>query len=94
MRRELRKLQKENAALAQRVQSGRETITHTEQRIAAAVDEWKVTEEKKIYLNHLFVCVYCMSMIFTCIKDISVIMFIWENIVNHQRGILYKLCVL
>ncbi|KAM9470704.1 polyamine-modulated factor 1 [Clarias gariepinus] len=43
VRRELRKLQKENAALAQRVQSGRETITHTEQRIAAAVDEWKAS---------------------------------------------------
>lgn len=51
VRRELRKLQKENAALAQRVQSGRDAIAHTEQRIAAAVDEWKVTElgkEKKI----------------------------------------------
>lgn len=44
MRRELRKIQKENAALAQRVQTGRDAIAHTEQRIAAAVDEWKVTE--------------------------------------------------
>ncbi|XP_053487720.1 polyamine-modulated factor 1 [Ictalurus furcatus] len=43
VRRELRKLQKENAALAQRVQSGRDTITHTEQRISAAVDEWKAS---------------------------------------------------
>lgn len=44
VRRELRKLQKENAALAQRVQSGRDRIADTEQHIAAAVDEWKVTE--------------------------------------------------
>ncbi|XP_060741244.1 polyamine-modulated factor 1 [Tachysurus vachellii] len=43
VRRELRKLQKENAALAERVQSGRDTIAHTEQRIAAAVDEWKAS---------------------------------------------------
>lgn len=51
VRRELRKLQKENAALAQRVQSGRDTIAHTEQRIGAAVDEWKVTDfgKKKKY---------------------------------------------
>ncbi|TSV81501.1 Polyamine-modulated factor 1 [Bagarius yarrelli] len=43
VRRELRKLQKENTELAQKVQSGRDTITHTEQRIAAAVDEWKAS---------------------------------------------------
>ncbi|XP_076878546.1 polyamine-modulated factor 1 [Brachyhypopomus gauderio] len=43
VRRELKKLQKENAALAQRVQAGREAIARTEERIAAAVDEWKAS---------------------------------------------------
>ncbi|XP_072519967.1 polyamine-modulated factor 1 [Salminus brasiliensis] len=43
MRRELRKLQKENAALAEEVRAGREAVTHSEQRIAAAVDEWKAS---------------------------------------------------
>ncbi|XP_052010807.1 polyamine-modulated factor 1-like [Xyrauchen texanus] len=41
MRLQLKKLQKENTALAQRVQAGRETITHTEQRISTAVEEWR-----------------------------------------------------
>ncbi|XP_062856286.1 polyamine-modulated factor 1 [Trichomycterus rosablanca] len=41
VRRELRKLQKENAELAQRVQAGREAITRTERSIASAVEEWK-----------------------------------------------------
>ncbi|XP_066504803.1 polyamine-modulated factor 1 [Hoplias malabaricus] len=43
LRMELRKLQKENAVLAERVQTGRETITNTEQRIAAAVEDWKAS---------------------------------------------------
>lgn len=42
VRRELKKLQKENAALAERVKAGRDGVLHTEQRIAAAVEEWKV----------------------------------------------------
>lgn len=42
MRIQLKKLQKENAGLAQKVQAGRENITHTEQRIAAGVEEWRV----------------------------------------------------
>lgn len=44
MRLQLKKLQKENAALAQKVQAGRETITDTEQRIASSVEEWRVRE--------------------------------------------------
>ncbi|XP_029917422.1 polyamine-modulated factor 1 [Myripristis murdjan] len=43
LRRELKKIQAENAALAQRVQAGREGVAQTEQRIAAAVDEWKAS---------------------------------------------------
>lgn len=42
LRLELKKIQAENAALAQRVQTGRENISQTEQRISTAVDEWKV----------------------------------------------------
>ncbi|TRY98759.1 hypothetical protein DNTS_025496 [Danionella cerebrum] len=41
MRIQLKKLQKETAGLAQRVQAGRENITDTEQRIASAVEEWR-----------------------------------------------------
>lgn len=42
---QLKKLLKENAALAQKVQAGRENITHTEQRIASGVQEWKASLE-------------------------------------------------
>ncbi|XP_077091951.1 polyamine-modulated factor 1 [Siphateles boraxobius] len=45
MRIQLKKLQKENAALAQKVQAGRENITHTEQRIASGVEEWRASLE-------------------------------------------------
>lgn len=45
MRRELEKLRKENATLAGKVREGRSDITNTEQRIAAAVDDWKVRPE-------------------------------------------------
>uniref|UniRef100_A0A8C2CSY5 Si:dkey-6i22.5 n=1 Tax=Cyprinus carpio TaxID=7962 RepID=A0A8C2CSY5_CYPCA len=44
MRLQLKKLQKENAGLAQKVQAGREDITHTEQRIATGVEEWRVPD--------------------------------------------------
>lgn len=55
MRPELKKIKAENAALAQKVQAGRESIAQTEQRISAAVDEWKVRERKKeIYFTGLF----------------------------------------
>ncbi|XP_029297538.1 polyamine-modulated factor 1 [Cottoperca gobio] len=43
MRQELKKIQAENAALAQKVQAGRESSVQTEQRISTAVDEWKTT---------------------------------------------------
>ncbi|KAJ8335284.1 hypothetical protein SKAU_G00409230 [Synaphobranchus kaupii] len=43
LRRELRKLQKENAALAQRVRAGRDRIAQTEQRIASGVEEWRAS---------------------------------------------------
>lgn len=42
MRKKLKALQAENAALAQRVQSGREAIASTELCITTAVDKWKV----------------------------------------------------
>ncbi|KAM6923440.1 polyamine-modulated factor 1 [Xenentodon cancila] len=43
MRLELKKIKAENAALAQTVQAGRESIAQTEQRISTAVNEWKVS---------------------------------------------------
>ncbi|KAM6953681.1 polyamine-modulated factor 1 [Aplochiton taeniatus] len=43
LRRELKKIQEENAILAQRVQAGRESITKTEQQITVAVEEWKTS---------------------------------------------------
>ncbi|KAL7396052.1 hypothetical protein ABVT39_027859 [Epinephelus coioides] len=43
MRQELKKIQAENAALAQKVQAGRESVAQTEHRISAAVDEWKAS---------------------------------------------------
>lgn len=42
MRVELKKIQAENAALAQEVQAGREGIAETERRISSTIDEWKV----------------------------------------------------
>ncbi|XP_056149786.1 polyamine-modulated factor 1 [Lampris incognitus] len=50
LRRELKKIQRENAALAQGVQAGRECIAQTELRIATAADEWKesVREYQKL----------------------------------------------
>ncbi|XP_034454121.1 polyamine-modulated factor 1 [Hippoglossus hippoglossus] len=50
MRLELKKIQAENAALAQKVQAGRESIAQTENCISEAVDEWKasVTEFEKL----------------------------------------------
>ncbi|XP_051715737.1 polyamine-modulated factor 1 [Ctenopharyngodon idella] len=45
MRIQLKKLQKENAGLAQKVQTGRENITHTEQRVASGVEEWRASLE-------------------------------------------------
>ncbi|KAM9795099.1 polyamine-modulated factor 1 [Neosynchiropus ocellatus] len=43
MQEKLEKIQTENAALAQRVRAGRESIAQTEQNIAAAVEDWKLT---------------------------------------------------
>uniref|UniRef100_A0A7N9AUY2 Si:dkey-6i22.5 n=1 Tax=Mastacembelus armatus TaxID=205130 RepID=A0A7N9AUY2_9TELE len=50
MRLELKKIQAENADLAQKVQAGRESIAETENRILATVDEWKasVTEFERL----------------------------------------------
>ncbi|XP_044062052.1 polyamine-modulated factor 1 [Siniperca chuatsi] len=50
MRLELKKIQAENAALAQKVQAGRESIDQTEHRISTTVDEWKasVTEFERL----------------------------------------------
>jgi len=49
--RELKKIQEENAALAERVQAGRDRITHTSQHIATAVDEWKASVSETQMLN-------------------------------------------
>lgn len=50
MRLELKKIQAENATLAQKVQAGRESVAQTEHRISTAVDEWKVREKPlKLY---------------------------------------------
>lgn len=46
MRLELKKIQAENAALAQKVQAGRESIAQTEYRISTNVDEWKVRDKQ------------------------------------------------
>ncbi|KAG5842715.1 polyamine-modulated factor 1 [Anguilla anguilla] len=43
LRRELKKLQKENAALAQRVRAGRDRIAETEQHITSGVEEWRAS---------------------------------------------------
>lgn len=45
MRLELKKIQAENASLAQKVQAGRERIAQTEHCIAVTVDEWQVGEK-------------------------------------------------
>lgn len=45
MRRELKKIKAENAALAQRVQAGRANIAQTEQHISTTVNEWKVRKK-------------------------------------------------
>lgn len=52
MRVELKKIQAENAALAQKVQDGRESIAETERHISSAVDEWKVSRESAIQLAY------------------------------------------
>lgn len=48
MRRELKKIKAENAALAQRVQAGRENIAQTEQHVSTTVNEWKVRKKTRI----------------------------------------------
>lgn len=53
MREELKKIQAENAALAQKVHDGRENIAETERNISSAVDEWKVRTESLQYSWHV-----------------------------------------
>ncbi|XP_034545923.1 polyamine-modulated factor 1 [Notolabrus celidotus] len=50
MRLELKKIRAENAALAQKVQAGRESVAQTEHQICTAVEEWKawVTKFEKL----------------------------------------------
>ncbi|XP_069550674.1 polyamine-modulated factor 1 [Brachyistius frenatus] len=50
MRLELKKIRAENAALAQQVQAGRESVAQTEHSISTAVNEWKasVTEFERM----------------------------------------------
>lgn len=47
MRRELKKIKAENAALAQRVQAGRENIARTQQQVSTTVNEWKVRKKTR-----------------------------------------------
>ncbi|MBN3299997.1 PMF1 factor, partial [Amia calva] len=42
LRKELKKLQRENASLAQSVLAGREAVARTEQHIARSLEEWQV----------------------------------------------------
>lgn len=42
MKVELKKIKAENAALAEKVQAGRESIAQTELRISKTVEDWKV----------------------------------------------------
>ncbi|XP_037531763.1 polyamine-modulated factor 1 [Nematolebias whitei] len=44
MKLELKKIQAENAALAEKVQAGRESIAQTELRISTTVEDWKASE--------------------------------------------------
>lgn len=55
MRQELKKIQAENASLAQRVQAGRDNIAQTEYRISTTVDEWKVRKVTKKHTKNVFV---------------------------------------
>ncbi|XP_030001484.1 polyamine-modulated factor 1 [Sphaeramia orbicularis] len=50
LRLELKKIQAANADLAQKVQAGRDNVAQTEQRVSAAVNNWKasVTEFEKL----------------------------------------------
>lgn len=48
MARELKKIQAENAALAKKVQAGRESIAQTDVRISTAVEDWKVRKYSSI----------------------------------------------
>lgn len=61
MRQELKKIQAENASLAQRVQAGRDNIAQTEHRISTTVDEWKVSK----VTNHTIFCVICNFIFFS-----------------------------
>lgn len=65
MRLELKKIQAENAALAQKVQAGRESIAQTENRISAAVDEWKVREGKERHFTSLFTSAFYFNTLHT-----------------------------
>lgn len=47
MKLELKRIQAENAALAERVRAGREGIAQTEHRISTGVDEWKVRNKRQ-----------------------------------------------
>lgn len=71
MRLELKKIQAENAALAQKVQAGRESIAQTEHRISTAVDEWKVREKqwkfkKKNHIQHSYFYTHKGDAYITC----------------------------
>lgn len=52
MKLELKKIQQENAAVAQKVQAGRERIAETENRISSAVEEWKVRHRNVLQYMH------------------------------------------
>uniref|UniRef100_A0A673MLP6 Si:dkey-6i22.5 n=1 Tax=Sinocyclocheilus rhinocerous TaxID=307959 RepID=A0A673MLP6_9TELE len=64
MRIQLKKLQKENAGLAQKVQAGRENIAHTQQHIAAGVEEWRV--RAKNHFTDTLTHFHCHSFASSC----------------------------
>lgn len=63
MQRELKKIQDENAALAQKVQAGRENIARTENHISNVVDEWKVSRMRAVMRTGQCKCKYVYFLI-------------------------------
>lgn len=70
MRLELKKIQAENAALAQKVQAGREGIADTERRIWSTVDEWKVRRERGEDIK-TFEVLYCLFICFPTVIHLA-----------------------
>ncbi|XP_066577544.1 polyamine-modulated factor 1 [Amia ocellicauda] len=54
LRKELKKLQRENASLAQSVLAGREAVARTEQHIARSLEEWQDSQKALQKLTSMF----------------------------------------